>query len=147
MYVAFQDCDGDAKDYIDIFVKDPTAGGSRKPDYEASVHDGDFAEIFRRLQNTCTKEVNVGIRDSPFLCYWKSQETASFSVVSIDFDLPDDTDYGLLDSIVNHLRPKSTGVYVREYSWQENGRYSEDLKVLARDSFLNNVQTCHLDVS
>ncbi|KAH7704032.1 hypothetical protein AAVH_28782 [Aphelenchoides avenae] len=105
----------DATNEIRIFLAKPVVGddaGDAGPDYKASIRDGDFAEIVRRLQNTCMKDLLVGIRDSPFLCYWKAQETATFTVVNIDFSLNYDTDYGVLDSIVKHLRPRTWHILV-----------------------------------
>ncbi|KAH7725108.1 hypothetical protein AAVH_07386 [Aphelenchoides avenae] len=138
-------------DKIEIFVDD-----DGRPEYEASVLDGDFAETFRRLQHSCIKTVLVGIRESPFLRYWKAQKTARFTVVTLrlrgfDFGSPTDyeeaTDYDVLDSIVNHLRPRTNEhIIVDDSSWRENGRNSKYLKVLARDSFLNNLQACRLRV-
>ncbi|KAH7698832.1 hypothetical protein AAVH_34068, partial [Aphelenchoides avenae] len=90
------------EDRIRIFV-----GERGRPDYEASILDGDFAETILRLQHTCIKSFIVGIRDSPFLRYWNAQETASFTVVCIDSHPTEVTDYDFLDSIVNHLRPRT----------------------------------------
>ncbi|KAH7695671.1 hypothetical protein AAVH_37266, partial [Aphelenchoides avenae] len=135
----------EAEGRIQIYVKGQ--GNVNGPDYEASVHEGDlrFSETFRRLQHTCVKEFIVGIRDSPFLRYWKAQEGAAFTVVSVELELPGTTDYDVLDSIVNHLRPRTTKpVHVWPESWHENGYNSERLKFLARQSFLNNLQTCCL---
>ncbi|KAH7696688.1 hypothetical protein AAVH_36240, partial [Aphelenchoides avenae] len=67
-----------AHNKIEIFVEENEDAEESDPEYEASIHDGDFAEIFRRLQYTCTKELRVGVRDAPFLRYWKSQEAAAF---------------------------------------------------------------------
>ncbi|KAH7707613.1 hypothetical protein AAVH_25143 [Aphelenchoides avenae] len=142
VYRVNMDCD-DAGAKIQIYVDED----AYEPGYEASVYEGDFPKTFRCLQNICVKEFIVGIRDSPFLRYWKAQEAAVFTVVSIDFDLTDDTDYDVLDSIVNHLRPRTTeDIHVRESSWRENGHNSKRLKLLARESFLNNLQTCCLNV-
>ncbi|KAH7698833.1 hypothetical protein AAVH_34069 [Aphelenchoides avenae] len=139
----------DMDDEIKIFVEDHV-----RPDYEASVLDGDFAETFRRLQHTCIKTVLVGISESPFLSYWKAQKTASFTVIilrSLGFDFGWRTDYeatpdyDVLDSIVDHLRPRTNQhVIIDDSSWRENGHNSKYLKALARDSFLNSLQTCRL---
>lgn len=142
MNVSFQ-CGYDDGDTIEIFVEEDEDDDEPECDYEASVHDGDFAETFRRLQYTCVKFFCVEIHDSPFLRYWNEQEAASFTVVSIDVVLVETTDYDLLDSIVNHLRPKTTCVLV----WEADSYNSERLKLLARDAFLNNLQTCGLMVS
>ncbi|KAH7698694.1 hypothetical protein AAVH_34210, partial [Aphelenchoides avenae] len=100
--------------------------------------------------NTCIKEFRVGIRDSPFLRYWRAREAAAFAVVNFRFrlSLPDDTDYdcAVLDSIMNHLRPTTTKVHIDEHSWLEGSYNSDDVTILSRDSFLNNVQTCRLFV-
>lgn len=139
----FQDC-WDPEDVILIYVVEWC---NMQPDYEASIH-ADFAEIFLRLQNTCIKRFCVAICDSPFLRYWNAQETASFTVLRIDFHLPGSMNYVVLDFIMNHLRPKTTAcVEIDESSWQYNGYNSEHLQLLARDSFRNNLQTCRLDVS
>ncbi|KAH7724710.1 hypothetical protein AAVH_07851 [Aphelenchoides avenae] len=130
---------------IRIFVEFTVTNGWSL-DYEASIHDGDFAETFRRLQHTCIKDFNLNIRDSPFLRYWKAQEAAVFTVVDIDFSLTDFTHYNVLDSTVNHLRPRAMLFVAGKSSWHENGYKSEDLKLLARDSFLNNLQTIRLAV-
>ncbi|KAH7714943.1 hypothetical protein AAVH_17672 [Aphelenchoides avenae] len=115
------------------------------PDYAASVVDGDFEQTFLRLQNTCIKEFFVRFRDSPFLRYWKTRDTAVFTVVMIKFYLTNDTDYDLLDSIVDHLRPTTAHeVDVDDSSWHEND--NDAMELLARPSFLNNLQTCHLGV-
>ncbi|KAH7695119.1 hypothetical protein AAVH_37827 [Aphelenchoides avenae] len=95
-----------------------------------------------RLQNTCVRKFFTGIRDSPFMSYWKAQEAAACTVVSIDFYLLGATDYDVLDSIVNHLRPRTTG-----FSITVNSSRPEYLALLVRDSFLNNLQTCRLDVN
>ncbi|KAH7703640.1 hypothetical protein AAVH_29189 [Aphelenchoides avenae] len=115
------------------------------PSYEVSMDDGDVADIFFRLQHTCIKHFSVGIRDSPFLRYWKAQEDAIFIVERINFCLTDDTDYDVLDSMVNHIRPRTTTeVDVWADSWHEDGVSSKYLKVLARDSFLNSLKICRL---
>ncbi|KAH7723046.1 hypothetical protein AAVH_09519 [Aphelenchoides avenae] len=133
-------------DKIQIFVEESATGRAPKPDYEASTDDGDFAETFRRLQHTCIKNFNFGIRDSPFMLYWKSEEAAVFTVVSIYFDGKEAKDYDVLDTIVNHLRPTTMDVHVKESSWNENGYNEEKLELLARESFLNNLQNCRLIV-
>ncbi|KAH7707807.1 hypothetical protein AAVH_24962 [Aphelenchoides avenae] len=135
-----------SEDKIRIFVEDPATDGASEPDYEASILDGDFEATIRHLQNTCIMDFNVGIRGSPFLHYWNAQEAAAFTVVSIDFSLAEDTNYGVLDSIVNHLRPRTTGGQMESSLLHLNG-YSVNLELLARESFLNNLQTCHLDVA
>ncbi|KAH7697979.1 hypothetical protein AAVH_34932 [Aphelenchoides avenae] len=135
------------EDKIRIFVEPLWA--APEPDYEASIDDAAFAEIVRRLQHTCIKKFWVGLRDSPFLRYWRAREAAAFAVVNIRFRLADDTDYGVLDSIVNHLRPTATKVHIDKYSWQENGDNDTDrkyLELLVRESFLTNLQTCRLTV-
>ncbi|KAH7704031.1 hypothetical protein AAVH_28781 [Aphelenchoides avenae] len=132
----------DAADKIQFYIQDD----AKQPDYEALIDVGDFPETFRRLRYTCVKKFNVGIRDNPFLCYWKAQGAAVFTVVIVDFRLADDTDYDVLDSIVNHLRPRTTEeVHVWPDSWHEYGHNSEYLKLLDRESFLNNLQTCRLN--
>ncbi|KAH7707614.1 hypothetical protein AAVH_25144 [Aphelenchoides avenae] len=139
IHMDFREAAGKIQIYVEVDADDIQV------DYEASVHDGDFAEIVLRLRNTCIKEFMVGIRDSPFLRYWKTQETA-FTVVSVKLELPETTDYDLLDSIVNHLRPRTTEeVQVWPDSWYENGYKSERVKLLARDSFRNNVHTCRFN--
>ncbi|KAH7707612.1 hypothetical protein AAVH_25142, partial [Aphelenchoides avenae] len=135
---------GDEKDYIQIIIADNDELCITDPDYEASIHEGDFAETFRHLQHTCIKEFCVGIRDSPFLRYWKAHEAADFTVVNIDLAPRDTTDYGVLDSIVNHLRPRTAEVYIKESSWHANGYNSDYLALLVRDYFLNNLQICRL---
>ncbi|KAH7700619.1 hypothetical protein AAVH_32257 [Aphelenchoides avenae] len=127
----------DAPGKIQIHV----ARGADTPDYEASIHDGDFAETVLRLQNTCIKNFSFGVRDSPFLRYWKAQQPASFTVVSIYFGPLGTTDYEVLGSIVNHLRPRSVGSTFMPFS-----SVAERLEVLARNSLLNNLQTCRLNV-
>lgn len=138
-------------DKIKIFIEPTPIGGAPKPDYEASTDVGDFAETFRRLQNTCIMDFNFDIRDMPFMRYWKGQGSAAFTVVSIDFCLTDDTDYGVVDSFVNYLRPRTTAaVHIEESLWQENGNSDIDRKyldLLVRESFLTNLQTCRLTVS
>ncbi|KAH7709492.1 hypothetical protein AAVH_23248 [Aphelenchoides avenae] len=147
----FQGSD-DSEDSFQIFVAGPVDGADAdesEPDYTASIPDGDFTENFRRLQNTCIKYFCVGVRESPFLRYWKAQEAAAFVVVSIAVDLPEAADYGVLDSIVSLLRPKSTEISIEESSWDENDHndvYKKYLGLLARESYLNNLQTCHLQV-
>lgn len=142
---------------IQIFVEVDENAEVVLPDYEASVHGGDFDETVRRLQNTCVKLFEVGIRASDFLRYWMTQETA-LVVVNIGFvtDLkavslhvfePVTTDNGLLDSIVSHLRPRNMHVDVEDSSWRENGYNNWLLGFLVRDSLLNSLQTCHLIVS
>lgn len=111
-----------------------------RPDYKASVHDGDFAETFRRLQHTCIKEFCFGIHYSPFLRYWKAQEAAVFTVVSIYSSDTNDADCGVLDSIMNHLRPRVVHIYASAPRWHNKG-------ILDRDSFLQNLQICRLSVS
>ncbi|KAH7701622.1 hypothetical protein AAVH_31242, partial [Aphelenchoides avenae] len=133
-------------DMIKIYVEEPTDVDGSVPDYEASIHHGDFAETFSRLRNTCVKEFNVGIRDSPFLRYWRAQEAAVFTMLSIEFRLTNDTDYDILDSIVNCVRPRSKQVLVEESSWHENGYNNEELQLLTRESFLKNLQSCHLAI-
>ncbi|KAH7699833.1 hypothetical protein AAVH_33059 [Aphelenchoides avenae] len=124
---------------IKIFDKTDWRANEWKPDYEASTHDGDFAETFRRLQHTCIKFFRVWFRDSPFLRYWKAQETAAFAVVDIDYGRPEPTDYDVLDSIMNHLRPRTTMSFCnKQSSWH--------LELLTRASFLNNLQTCSVCV-
>ncbi|KAH7708263.1 hypothetical protein AAVH_24484 [Aphelenchoides avenae] len=139
IYCVSMDFDEDSKDTLQIFLEEDEDADEELPVYEASIRDGDFAQTFLRLQNVFVKYFNVGIRDSPFLDYWKSQEAACFAVERIDFDSP--TEYDLLDSIVNHLRPRR--VYFSDEEPPFNG---EDLKLLARDSFLNNLQICRLTV-
>ncbi|KAH7698546.1 hypothetical protein AAVH_34359 [Aphelenchoides avenae] len=78
-----KDC-WDPEDVIHICVVERC---NMQPDYEASIH-ADFAEIFLRLQNTCIRRFGVAIRDSPFRRYWNAEETASFTVLRIDFHLP-----------------------------------------------------------
>ncbi|KAH7678390.1 hypothetical protein AAVH_41711 [Aphelenchoides avenae] len=134
------------KGKISIFVEEPTGANDWSLDYEASTDDGDFADTFRRLQHVCIKNFDVWITDSPFVHYWKAQEAAVFTVVSIELYGLGNTDYDVLDSIVNHLRPRAMSFDVGESSWHENGYKSEDLKLLARESFLNNLQICRLEV-
>ncbi|KAH7680453.1 hypothetical protein AAVH_41172, partial [Aphelenchoides avenae] len=115
-------------------------------DYEASLHGGDFAETVRRLRHTCITNFSVGFRDSPFFRYWKAQGAAAFTVKNIFFGEPDTTDYSILDSIVNHLRPSATVVLVNESSWRKDGWNSKKLELLARDSLLKHLHTCWLGV-
>ncbi|KAH7703374.1 hypothetical protein AAVH_29455 [Aphelenchoides avenae] len=143
--VVSMDLEENAKGKIQIFVEAPV-GGASVADYEASVHDGDFAETFRRLQYTCVKSFCVCIRDSPFLRYWKAQETVVFTVVSTAFNLPGTTDYDAFDTIMNHLRPRSMELDVEKSSWHENGYNSEYLELLSHDALLKNLQTCRLEV-
>ncbi|KAH7694618.1 hypothetical protein AAVH_38333, partial [Aphelenchoides avenae] len=138
-------------DKIHIFVEEPADDNEPEPvpDYAASVHDGDFKEIVLRLQNTCIKDFNVGIRDSPFMRYWKAQEATFFTVVSVYFDEAEAKDYDVLDSIMSHLRPKAIADDLFQVDgswWQENGDNSEKLQLLARASFLKNLQTCRLAI-
>ncbi|KAH7711973.1 hypothetical protein AAVH_20685 [Aphelenchoides avenae] len=146
-------------DKIKIFVEDRRPdSGLPEPDYEASIDDGDVAEIFRRLQNTCIKSFWVGIGDSAFLRYWRAQETACFTVVRIGFGGLEIADSNIFDSIVSYLRPRTTEeIHVVESSWHENGfdawwhknGWNEEMlefNHLARDSFLNNLQICRLNV-
>ncbi|KAH7703578.1 hypothetical protein AAVH_29248 [Aphelenchoides avenae] len=146
------------EDKIKIFVGRPTGSDTHEPDYEASIDDGDCAEIFRRLQNTCIKSIWVGIRESAFLRYWRAQETASFTVVSIEFGGLEIADTDVFDSIVNHLRPRTMEVHAEGSSWDENGfdawwhkhGWNEEMlefNLLARDSCLNYLQICQLNVS
>ncbi|KAH7706811.1 hypothetical protein AAVH_25958 [Aphelenchoides avenae] len=130
-----------------IRIEKCAAGGGDEHDYyEASVYDGDFAGTFRRLQHTCINKFSFAVRDSPFLRYWRAQEASDFVVTWICFRQPETTDYDIFDSIVNHLRPRITGVGVVECSWRGNGRYGKAVKLLARDSVLNHLQTCRLRV-
>lgn len=141
--VTFQDCEQHANK-IRIVVEEDEDAIEQASDYEASIHDGDFAGTFRRLQHVCIRDFRVGISDSPFLRYWKSQKAAVFAVERIELDPPEVTDYDLLDSVVNHLRPKTT---YDCFSWAECGYGREELKLLARKSFLNNLQTVRSMVS
>ncbi|KAH7711972.1 hypothetical protein AAVH_20684 [Aphelenchoides avenae] len=125
-------------DKIRIFVGRSTGNDTHEPDYETSIDDGDCAEIFRRLQNTCIKSISVGIRESAFLRYWRAQETASFTVVEIEFGGLEVADCGVLDSIGNHLRPRTTHAV--------DDDHVEMLELMARDSFLNSLQICSLNV-
>ncbi|KAH7708179.1 hypothetical protein AAVH_24583, partial [Aphelenchoides avenae] len=123
---------------IRIYVADD----AERPDYKAAIDDdGDSAETVLRLQNTCIKDFTIEIRDSPFLRYLLAQGAASFNVVGIHFDELKRTDYDILDSIVNRLRPRTVGSTIMPFS-----SVAERLEVLARDSFLNNLQTCRLIV-
>ncbi|KAH7697303.1 hypothetical protein AAVH_35614, partial [Aphelenchoides avenae] len=127
---------------IQIFAEEDEDEDGREPDYEASVHDGDFAETFRRLQHTCVKYFHVEIHNSSFMRYWMAQKTAAFTVVKIDGVLAEATDYDLLDSVVTHIRPRTMFVPV----WGANSYNGEQLKLLARDAFLNLLQTCGLRI-
>ncbi|KAH7707802.1 hypothetical protein AAVH_24957 [Aphelenchoides avenae] len=119
-------CD-DAADKIQFYIQDD----AKEPDYEASIDEGDFPETFRRLRYTCVT---------------KFKEAAVFTVVIVHFRLADDTDYDVLDSIVNHLRPRTTvEVYLFPDSWHKYGHNRKRLKLLDRESFLNNLQTCRLN--
>ncbi|KAH7721140.1 hypothetical protein AAVH_11376 [Aphelenchoides avenae] len=142
---------------IQIFLKEDEDDDEdeTEPDYEASLHDGDFAETFRRLQHTCIKYFDVWIVDSPFLRYWRAQGAAAFTVVTIYFhiedlelcvDCPIETDYEVFDSIVDHVRPKTTLIVAEGYGWHENAMNNVDMKALARQSLLNTLQTCCLRV-
>ncbi|KAH7717216.1 hypothetical protein AAVH_15327 [Aphelenchoides avenae] len=119
-------------------------GGAGKHDYEASLHGGDFAETVRRLEHACITNFSFGVRDSPFFRYWKAQGSAAFTVENILFLVPDTMDYGILDSIMNHLRPRATAVIVDESSWRKDG--CKKLALLTRDTFLKHLQTCWLAV-
>ncbi|KAH7719690.1 hypothetical protein AAVH_12807 [Aphelenchoides avenae] len=130
------DCQGQPNK-IRIFAEEDDDALEQAPDFEASLQEGDFAEVFRRLQHVCIRDVRVGIRDSPFLRYWKAQQAADFTVVCIEFDPPETTDYVLLDSIVNRLRPRTT---YGHFMWTEDGYRGEELEFLARASFLNSLQ-------
>ncbi|KAH7702785.1 hypothetical protein AAVH_30054 [Aphelenchoides avenae] len=133
----------DSEDSIQIFVAKPVVdedADEPRPDYKASVHDGDFAETFRRLQHTCIKEFCFGISYSPFLRYWKAQEAAVFTVVSIYSSHTNDADCGVLNSIMNHLRPRVVHIYASASRWHNKG-------ILDRDSFLQNLQICRLSVA
>ncbi|KAH7695751.1 hypothetical protein AAVH_22847 [Aphelenchoides avenae] len=131
---------------IRIFVEQPTCSFDADPDYEHSINDGNFEEAFRRLQNTCINEFFVGIRDSAFLRYWISREDASFTVVSIVFDVADVEDNGtaILDSIINRLRPRTMDTDVEESSWSKYDSNSAYTALLARESFVNSLHTCRL---
>ncbi|KAH7695775.1 hypothetical protein AAVH_37163 [Aphelenchoides avenae] len=133
-------------DTIRICLKVRGIGDARGPDYEASMDDGDVAETFLRLQNTCINFIWAGIRDSAFLRYWRAQETACFTVVEIGL-IGLKADYDVIDSIMNHLRPRAMVVHAQGSSWRENGNYDETLHLLDRDSFLNSLQICRLEVS
>ncbi|KAH7708766.1 hypothetical protein AAVH_23983 [Aphelenchoides avenae] len=131
---------------MEIYVGD-YEGYAWKPDYTATIYGRghDFPETFRRLQYTCINTFSVGIRNSPFLRHWMRRKNAAFTVVDINFDLTDTKDYDLLDSIVNHLRPKTAGVLVDDSSsYVDDPHKNEGLKLVARGSFLNNLQTCRL---
>lgn len=134
---------------IQVFVKEDGDAYEPEPDYEASLHDGDFAETFRRLQNTCIDFFDVWINDSPFMRYWIAQEAAAFTVVTIYFniDIGFSPDYDVFDSIVNHVRPKTTYVGAEGPSRLEDGMNSEHMKLLARKSLLDSLRTCCLRVS
>ncbi|KAH7701721.1 hypothetical protein AAVH_31140 [Aphelenchoides avenae] len=111
---------------------------------ETSTRDGDFAEAVRRLQHCCIKTFWVDICDSPFLQSWMAQEADDFTVVSIDFDPPNaTTDNGVLDAIMNRVRPRTIDVS-EEYGppfWDAAAAYtSKYLRLLARGSFLNSLQ-------
>ncbi|KAH7697213.1 hypothetical protein AAVH_35705 [Aphelenchoides avenae] len=148
-------------DKIKIFVeyRRTASDGPPEPDYVASVDDGDCAEIFLRLQHTCVEHFCVGIRESAFLRYWRAQETTSFTVVEIEFGGLEIAKSDVFDSIVNHLRPRTTAkVHAEASSWHENGfnaswhKYGCNQEMLefnhlARDSFLNHLQMCRVDVS
>ncbi|KAH7718044.1 hypothetical protein AAVH_14555 [Aphelenchoides avenae] len=133
---------------IQVFVKEDGDAYEPEPDYEASLHDGDFAETFRRLQNTCIDFFDVWINDSPFMRYWIAQEAAAFTVVTIYFniDIGFSPDYDVFDSIVNHVRPKTTYVGAEGPSRLEDGMNSEHMKLLARKSLLDSLRTCCLRV-
>ncbi|KAH7706809.1 hypothetical protein AAVH_16401 [Aphelenchoides avenae] len=155
---------------IHVRVEWLDSGGAEKTDYEASLHEGDFAETVRRLNNTNITNFSVGIRDSPFMRYWKAQGAAACTVENILFRFPDATDYNILDSIMNHLRPlflfgqpymtdydvldsivkhlrpRATAVIVNESSWRKNGWNSKKLALLSRDTFLKHLRTCWLGV-
>ncbi|KAH7697822.1 hypothetical protein AAVH_35090 [Aphelenchoides avenae] len=128
------------EDKIRIFVEErrPASDTPPEPNYEASIDDGDSAEIFRRLQHTCIKHFWVGIRESAFLRYWRAQETASFAVLCLEFGGLEIADYRVLDSIVNHLRPTTIG--------EVDDDHDPMLELLARNSFLNSLQICTLNV-
>lgn len=52
-------------------------------DYEASVLDGDFDAIFRRLQHVHVEYFYFDLRESPFVQDWMTRET-DFTVKHID---------------------------------------------------------------
>ncbi|KAH7700937.1 hypothetical protein AAVH_31940, partial [Aphelenchoides avenae] len=137
-----------AEGKIQIRVKIEEGADNWEPDYEASIHEGNFEESFRRLQNTCIEYFYIVMRDSPFLRYWRAQEVVSCTVVSIYFDLPTPADYDVCDSIVDRLRPRATEVYVSPDSWNEDDfNYNLDkLEALARASFLSSLKTCRLNI-
>ncbi|KAH7704419.1 hypothetical protein AAVH_28395 [Aphelenchoides avenae] len=137
IYYVNMDFDEDAKDSIQIFLEQDKDADEQLSDYEASLRDGDFGETFFRLQHICVKCFYVGIRGSPFLDYWKVQEAASFTAVRIEFDTT--TEYALLDSIINHLHPRNVS-----FGHEKPSLIGKDLKLLDRDSFLNNLQICRL---
>lgn len=80
-----------------------------------------------------------------------AQEADDFTVVSIDFDPPNaTTDNGVLDAIMNRVRPRTIDVS-EEYGppfWDAAAAYtSKYLGLLARGSFLNSLQIAPVNVS
>ncbi|KAH7704451.1 hypothetical protein AAVH_28356, partial [Aphelenchoides avenae] len=143
-------------DKFEIFVKEDRYPEEMSPEeavkryYKTSVRDGDFAGAVRRLQHAFIKNFDVDVGDSPFLQYWMAQEADAFTVLSIYIDPPKaTTDYGLLDAIMNRVRPRTLDVSFESGPsfWDELGPYkSKYLEVLARDSFFDSLQVCPLNV-
>ncbi|KAH7704950.1 hypothetical protein AAVH_27850 [Aphelenchoides avenae] len=145
-------------DKIEIFVKEDRYPEEMTPEeavkryYKTSVCDnGDFAGAVRRLQHSCIKNFDVDIGDSPFLRYWMAQEADAFTVLSICINPPEATkNYELLDAIVNRVRPNTLDVSYESgpsaYGDQTAPYNSEYLEVMARDSFLNILQICPLNI-
>ncbi|KAH7708884.1 hypothetical protein AAVH_23852 [Aphelenchoides avenae] len=115
-------------------------------DFEASVIDGDFEAVFRRLQHVHVKYFSFEISENPFLQYWMVQRT-DFTVKHFYFEnLPEDADYGLLESVVDFLRPTTFNVDTDGSLWNEDGYNRKWLDLFTRETFLNSIKTCELDV-
>ncbi|KAH7708885.1 hypothetical protein AAVH_23853 [Aphelenchoides avenae] len=79
-------------------------------DYEASVLDGDFDAIFRRLQHVHVEYFYFDLRESPFVQDWMTRET-DFTVKHIDIGFaPEGVDFDLFDSVMNFLQPVALDV-------------------------------------
>lgn len=110
--------------------------------------EGDFEQTFRRLQNICVKDFVIGIRDNPFLRHWmEAQKTAAFTdfiVVNFHIQPTDAATIEVVDSIVNHLRPKAAGFFIQRGQKKRNEGV---LFLMCQDAFLNNLETFRLTVS
>ncbi|KAH7709490.1 hypothetical protein AAVH_23246 [Aphelenchoides avenae] len=145
--------DGSVTDVIHFHLNDPeeidgeTEYGD--PDYETSVMNGDFEELYRRLQNVSIDYFSFDISENRFMQYWRAQQGASnFTVKDIGFRLRADTDYDTLDCIVNFLHPTEfDSVSCSSPSSKYGLTGSQWTDLLKRDSFLSTVKTTSLTVS